>query len=463
MTTTSSSQGMSFPVVVIAIVGILSTASVLLAYYVIVIKCCLNLDYRPPNSAEFLRRLTRSRRRHTHLDPVTGPPSPRRGLDPATIRSLPTFRHSKLSPAAASASECAICLIEFRNEEKLRLLPDCAHVFHVDCIDVWLQSNANCPLCRAEIKARPFPPLAEDRVVVMEVKDEAPMAAGKSLGDEWVGVRREMEETFAVQPMRRSLSMDSSCERHLCLSIQEILRKNPDLFVFRERNTGEGSSNGGGGGGGGSGRGRRLLFSCGRSRSSRSAVLPSTETRIGSSLRARGLSSTPLSVALPFVDSSPEMGFVSFAGRVLFAAVFLLSAYQEFVEFGVDGGPAAKALRPKFNLFLKHVTSHLGFAAPRVEMKHVIGTTIVLKGLGGLLFIFSSNFGASLLLLYLAFITPIVYDFYNYDIEKAEFVQLFIKFTQNLALFGALLFFLGMKNSIPKRQLKKKAPKTKTG
>lgn len=94
-------------------------------------------------------------------------------------------------------------------------------------------------------------------------------------------------------------------------------------------------------------------------------------------------------------------------------------------------------------------------------------------------------------LLHLAVVTPIVFDFYNYDIQKPEFVELFFKFTQvglvlthfpstlsdganhswieitftlqNLALFGALLFFLGMKNSIPKRQSKRKAaPKTKT-
>ncbi|PWS21080.1 hypothetical protein DKP78_25470, partial [Enterococcus faecium] len=55
--------------------------------------------------------------------------------------------------------------------------------------------------------------------------------------------------------------------------------------------------------------------------------------------------------SLPSPSPSPspqrEMGFVSFAGRVLFASVFLLSAYQEFSEFGADGGPAAKALRPK--------------------------------------------------------------------------------------------------------------------
>ncbi|RRT68055.1 hypothetical protein GW17_00011224, partial [Ensete ventricosum] len=131
-----------------------------------------------------------------------------------------------------------------------------------------------------------------------------------------------------------------------------------------------------------------------------------------------------------------------------------------FSEFGIDGGPAAKALWPKYNLFTKHVSSHLGIVVPHVEMKHVIASTIFLKGFGGLLFIFSSYFGAYLLLLYLAFITPVVHDFYNYDIEKPEFVQLFSKFTQNLALFGALLFFIGMKNSIPRRQ-PKKVPKSK--
>ncbi|KAG0552779.1 hypothetical protein BDA96_01G536700 [Sorghum bicolor] len=156
------------------------------------------------------------------------------------------------------------------------------------------------------------------------------------------------------------------------------------------------------------------------------------------------------------------MGFVSFVGRVLFVAAFLLSAYQEFNEFGTDGGPAAKALQPKFNVFVKNISAQLGVAVPHTELKHVIAATIGLKGLGSLLFILSSSLGAYLLLFYLALITPIIHDFYNYDMEKAEFAQLFGKFTQDVALIGALLFFLGMKNSIPKRQGKKKAAKAKT-
>ncbi|KAL3507680.1 hypothetical protein ACH5RR_033062 [Cinchona calisaya] len=156
------------------------------------------------------------------------------------------------------------------------------------------------------------------------------------------------------------------------------------------------------------------------------------------------------------------MALISFLGRLLFVAVFVLSAYQEFSEFGVDGGPASKALGPKFNVFSKHLTTRTGLQVPHIEMKHLVLGAILLKGLGSFLFVFGSSFGAYLLLLHQAISTPILYDFYNFDADKKEFAQLFVKFTQNLALLGALLFFIGMKNSMPRRSAKKKAPKTKT-
>ncbi|XP_065861771.1 uncharacterized protein [Euphorbia lathyris] len=156
------------------------------------------------------------------------------------------------------------------------------------------------------------------------------------------------------------------------------------------------------------------------------------------------------------------MAFTSFIGRVLFASIFILSAWQEFNEFGTDGGSAAKSLKPKLDVFSGHVSTHTGFQLPPFELKVAVAAAIALKGVGGLLFIIGSSLGAYLLLLHQAIATPILYDFYNHDADKKEFYQLFIKFTQNLALFGALLFFIGMKNSIPRRQLKKKSPKSKT-
>ncbi|KAG8481043.1 hypothetical protein CXB51_025756 [Gossypium anomalum] len=151
------------------------------------------------------------------------------------------------------------------------------------------------------------------------------------------------------------------------------------------------------------------------------------------------------------------MALVSFVGRVLFASVFILSAWQEFNEFGVDGGPAAKALKPKFNVFSKTVTAHTGVEVPEFDIKVLVAAAVAFKGVG-----VSFLSLAALSALQQVIVTTILYDFYNYDTEKKEFGLLFSKFSQNLALLGALLFFVGMKNSIPRRQLKKKAPKTKT-
>ncbi|KAK8487995.1 hypothetical protein V6N13_053794 [Hibiscus sabdariffa] len=47
-----------------------------------------------------------------------------------------------------TSTECAICLGEFVEGEKVRVLPKCNHGFHVRCIDAWLVSNSSCPNCR---------------------------------------------------------------------------------------------------------------------------------------------------------------------------------------------------------------------------------------------------------------------------------------------------------------------------
>lgn len=56
---------------------------------------------------------------------------------------------------AAIDNECSVCLSGFSEGEDVRKLPKCKHLFHSECIDMWLYSHSNCPLCRAEVAAAP--------------------------------------------------------------------------------------------------------------------------------------------------------------------------------------------------------------------------------------------------------------------------------------------------------------------
>lgn len=88
-----------------------------------------------------------------------------RGLDATAIDALPTLAYSEVKGLhiGKGALECAVCLNEFEDEETLRLLPKCDHVFHLECIDMWLASHTTCPVCRANLA-----PVAGEPVEVMQ-------------------------------------------------------------------------------------------------------------------------------------------------------------------------------------------------------------------------------------------------------------------------------------------------------
>ncbi len=56
----------------------------------------------------------------------------------------------KIDPTDDSDITCCICLTQYGDKEKLRLL-DCDHHFHQECCDKWLKINKTCPLCRQPI------------------------------------------------------------------------------------------------------------------------------------------------------------------------------------------------------------------------------------------------------------------------------------------------------------------------
>lgn len=73
-----------------------------------------------------------------------------KGLDEALIKSITICKY-KRGDGLVSCTDCSVCLGEFQEDESIRLLPKCSHAFHVYCIDTWLKTHLNCPLCRAKV------------------------------------------------------------------------------------------------------------------------------------------------------------------------------------------------------------------------------------------------------------------------------------------------------------------------
>ncbi|KAI3675834.1 hypothetical protein L1987_85430 [Smallanthus sonchifolius] len=94
---------------------------------------------------------------HDHTDVVDHPIWYIRttGLQPSVINALTVVKFSRSEHTVVDGqfdgTDCTVCLTEFEEDDTLRILPNCKHAFHMPCIDTWLRSHTNCPLCRAGI------------------------------------------------------------------------------------------------------------------------------------------------------------------------------------------------------------------------------------------------------------------------------------------------------------------------
>jgi hypothetical protein len=241
----------SFPILSVSIVGILSIALLLLAYYLFLTRCGLLFSWRH-NSGGL---------QHHRIAVVVQEPPPGRfacsgrGLEEAAIRRIPTFRWypaalllpeeeeaaancKAAAAAAASSSECAVCLADFRHGERLRLLPRCRHAFHIDCIDAWLQGATSCPLCRApaaaaldhQLQLQPATTSHNENYHLLvhvvpraATEDDRDPAAAAAAGAQ----QRPARSSRLLPATRRSLSMDSSTDNNKCfyLALQRILQQ----------------------------------------------------------------------------------------------------------------------------------------------------------------------------------------------------------------------------------------------
>ncbi|KAA8523296.1 hypothetical protein F0562_009719 [Nyssa sinensis] len=76
-------------------------------------------------------------------------------FDNPNIALVSSFKYKKERSVAQDQGyeyECAVCLSVFEEGEEVRQLPRCKHSFHAPCIDMWLYSHLDCPLCRAPVE-----------------------------------------------------------------------------------------------------------------------------------------------------------------------------------------------------------------------------------------------------------------------------------------------------------------------
>uniref|UniRef100_A0ACD5ZW03 Uncharacterized protein n=1 Tax=Avena sativa TaxID=4498 RepID=A0ACD5ZW03_AVESA len=145
--------------VFIGLLAVMSVAIVLLMHHCILVTCC--------NGGE--RRGRRGRR----LGASTARQRQRQGQDQQDPESISVDELSLSSRAQLvtkavvcrykKADEwgeptCPVCLADFADGEAVRVLPECLHYFHAECIDTWLGvGKTSCPMCRTETTPTPTP------------------------------------------------------------------------------------------------------------------------------------------------------------------------------------------------------------------------------------------------------------------------------------------------------------------
>ncbi|TVU29584.1 hypothetical protein EJB05_21158, partial [Eragrostis curvula] len=135
------------------------------------------------------------------------------GLDADAIAALPLVfyrdvrRHRIVAARDGDgddALECSVCLLEFDDDDALRLLPTCPHAFHPECIGLWLERHATCPLCRASLLDAPPAPLQPVATAPLAPDSPPDHPAVVLIGDRREEEEEEEEEWTRIQCLARN-------------------------------------------------------------------------------------------------------------------------------------------------------------------------------------------------------------------------------------------------------------------
>jgi len=115
------------------------------------VKLIPEITYDPTIDSE-----TSVARHQSSSPPLECPPPSTKGARPPALAAA-TESTLELSPPPSAAQStnraaCAICILDYKAGDTLKILPNCHHAFHKDCIVPWLtERSGHCPLCRMTV------------------------------------------------------------------------------------------------------------------------------------------------------------------------------------------------------------------------------------------------------------------------------------------------------------------------
>ncbi|KAK4417111.1 E3 ubiquitin-protein ligase RING1 [Sesamum alatum] len=119
------------------------------------------------------------------------------GLPQSVIDSITMFKYKK-DDGLTQETDCSVCLNEFQEDESIRLLPKCSHAFHGPCIDTWLRSHKNCPVCRAPVSSEATG--STDSALRVENQIENELETRRELGTDGAGETGNLSENVSEFP-----------------------------------------------------------------------------------------------------------------------------------------------------------------------------------------------------------------------------------------------------------------------
>lgn len=99
-------------------------------------------------SGRVLRRENNQGDHHNHNHNIDTISNENKIMSKDDLKGLPCFEYKVAEKENTSSVDCAVCLENFKMGDKCRLLPNCKHSFHVQCIDSWVLKTPDCPICR---------------------------------------------------------------------------------------------------------------------------------------------------------------------------------------------------------------------------------------------------------------------------------------------------------------------------